>query len=58
MGHRGSYAKGFVNSAEVVERVPQRHGSPVVLPFLAEGVRQASEATTAHTHAKIAAFDD
>lgn len=47
--HRGRNAQRLVNPAEVVEGVPERHGGPVVFPFLAESVRQPSE--PARTHA-------
>jgi hypothetical protein len=48
MGHRGNNAQRFVNTAEVVKRVPQGHSSPVALPLFAKGVRKASEATATH----------
>jgi len=52
-GHCGRHAQGFVGPAEVVEREPQHNGSPVIVPFLAEGVRQASETSNAHTRAEV-----
>jgi hypothetical protein len=40
-GHRGRDAKRFVDAAKVVEGEPASDGSPMVFPFLTEGVREA-----------------
>lgn len=51
--HRRSDLERLVNPAEVVERVPERHRGPVVLPFLTEGIRQSSTAADAHAQREI-----
>jgi hypothetical protein len=42
-----------VDAAEVIEREPARHRSPVILPLFAEGVRQSRESARTHTDAEI-----
>jgi hypothetical protein len=37
--HRRRNPKTFVDAARVIEREPERDGSPMFLPFLVEGVR-------------------
>ena len=56
--HRGRDAQTLVNPAEVVIRLPECHGDPVVLPLLTEAVGQSREATAPHADAEVAAFDD
>lgn len=54
--HGGSNAERLVDATKIVEREPARDSGPVVLPFLAEAIRQAREAAKAHANAKILAF--
>lgn len=56
--HSRSDAQRLVDTAEVIEREPQRNGSPVVLPFFAEGIRQAREAADSHSETQVAALDN
>ena len=53
----GGYADGAVDSDKVVMCEPQARSSIVVLPFLAEGVRQAGEAANLHPHREVLALD-
>jgi hypothetical protein len=57
-GHSRDYAKRLVDAAKVVEREPARNSGPVVLPLLAEGVRQPSESAKSHARAQIVALND
>jgi hypothetical protein len=41
--HSGRHAQCPMDAAEVVEHKPQRDDGPVVLPLLAEGVRESRE---------------
>jgi hypothetical protein len=53
--------RDFVNpaeAAEVIEREPAGDSGPVVLPFLAERVREARESTKAHAGAEVGPFDN
>lgn len=57
-GDGRGHADGFVHAAEVIEGEPARDRSPVFLPLLAEGVRQAREAPRAHPDGQILPFHD
>ena len=46
-----------MNLDEVIGEVGQRHGCDVVLNLFREGVSQASEPTSGHSHAEVMAFD-
>ena len=56
--HHRSDAKRLVNSAKVVEHEPHDYSGPMVLPLLAEGVREPGEPPKAHARAQIAALDN
>jgi hypothetical protein len=45
-----------MNPAEVVEREVQCERCPVILPFLAEAVRQSSESANRHAHCEVLAL--
>lgn len=45
-----------MNAAEVIKREPASDAGPVILPFFAEGICKAREASIAHARARIAAF--
>jgi hypothetical protein len=56
--HCGRAANRFVDAAKVVEREPYADSGPVVLPLLAESVREPSKTPRAHANAKILALDN
>ncbi|MBV8772692.1 MAG: hypothetical protein JO166_10260 [Deltaproteobacteria bacterium] len=47
-----------MDTAEIVERKPERNSGPMVLPFLGEGIRQPQKTANAHTKAEITSFDN
>jgi len=55
--HRGCDPQRLVHAAEIEVHCVERDGCTVMLEFLAEGVRQASEAPLRHTKRKILAFN-
>jgi len=55
--HRGRTADALVNPAEIIEGVPARCSSPMVLPLLAERICEPGEAASSHPHAQIGPFD-
>lgn len=56
-GHSWRFVERHVNSAEVVEREPQRQSTLVIVPFLAEAVRQSRESSRGHPQGQVTAFD-
>ncbi len=54
--HRRRNSEALVNSAKVVKREPAGDSGPMVLPFLAEGVREARESAIAHARAQVIAL--
>src|SRR5579872_2915466 len=57
-GHRGRYAQGFVDAAEIVEREPYGDSGPVVLPLFAEPVCQSRKSAQTHPRAQIRPLDN
>src|SRR5258708_11921152 len=55
-GHRWSHTQRFVHPAKIVKREPHGNSGPVVLKFLAERIRKACEAASAHANTEILAF--
>lgn len=51
--HRGRDSQRLVNAAKIVKREPAGYSGPVILPLLAEGVRQPCEAAKAHARAQL-----
>ncbi len=49
--HRRRDAQGAVDAAEVVKRERASDGGPVVLPLLAEAIREPGESAGAHSDA-------
>jgi hypothetical protein len=57
-GHCWRYTQRLVDTNEIVKTEPQSNCSPVVLPFLAESIRQASESPSSHAYAQILPFNN
>lgn len=53
---RGNAQRGMY-AAEVVIHEPERHSRRVVLDFLRERIREASESANAHPHRKVLALN-
>jgi len=47
-----------MDAPEVIPAVPEHDGSAVVLPLIAEAIREASEPAKFHPKRKVAAFHD
>lgn len=47
-----------MNAAEIVEREPASDSGPMVLPLLAEGIREARKTPIAHARAEIGSLDN
>ena len=54
--HRWRNTQRFVDAPEVVPAIPEHHSGAVVLPFLAERIRQPCKATEAHSQRKVGSF--
>src|SRR5260370_31643160 len=52
-GHGRGYAQRLVDSAKIIEREPARDGCPVVLPLLAERIREARKSSSAHADTQV-----
>lgn len=55
--HRGRDANTGMDSAEIIEREVKRKCCPVVLPLLAEAIRQTGESANRHPHGEVLALD-
>src|SRR5436190_2003008 len=55
--HRRGDPERLMDTDEVVMDEVNRHGQPVVLELLGEGVRQAGEPAHGHPHREVAAFN-
>jgi hypothetical protein len=56
-GHRWCHPQRLMTTAEVVVCKPAGQRRPMILPFLAESVREPREPPRAHPNRKILAFD-